>query len=145
MKKLFAVLVLMLLVSLFVPALVVGSAQAGQENDVWQKVHASWPDEHGYYKGAPNGVVHEKWSCNSDWQDCDGAALYFPVDGFESRHRTRRAAQISVKGCGTAQMSTLVTTPMSQTSWSSARVIGSVTRSAKNSFGVQNRVARYHP
>jgi hypothetical protein len=83
MKKLFAVLVLMLLVSLFVSALVVGSAQAGQENDVWQKVHAAWPDEHGYYKGAPNGVVHEKWSCNSDWKDCDGAALYFPVDGFE--------------------------------------------------------------
>jgi hypothetical protein len=59
-----------------------GSAQAGQDSDAWTRVHADWPFFHGYYKVNPNGVVHEKWSCNSDWRDCIGSAFYYPVDKF---------------------------------------------------------------
>ena len=62
--------------------LFVGGAQAGQNADAWTQVHAFWPFDHGYYKTSPNGVVHEKWSCDSNWENCDGNALYHPVSKF---------------------------------------------------------------
>lgn len=83
MKKLFVLFIPMLLGSLILLGVFANGAQAGQENDVWTKVHADWPDSHGYYKASPNGVVHEKWSCNSNWQDCDGNALYFLLSEFK--------------------------------------------------------------
>lgn len=83
MKKISGLLIAMLIGTLMLFGLFVGHAQAGQENDAWTKVHAEWPDSHGYYKASPNGVVHEKWSCNANWQDCDGNALYFPVSKYE--------------------------------------------------------------
>ena len=84
MNKPFVLLIALLLGSLILLGGFTQVAQAGQEDDVWTKVHADWPAYHGYYKASPNGVVHEKWSCSSDWQDCDGDAIYFPTSKFEN-------------------------------------------------------------
>ncbi len=81
MKKLFG-FVVMLIGILVLFGVFAGSAQAGQDSDAWTRVHANWPFDHGYYKTNPNGVVHEKWSCNSDWEDCDGYGLYYPTSKF---------------------------------------------------------------
>ena len=84
MKKLLVLFVAMLMAALILFGLFAGGGQAEQECDAWTKVHAYWPWDHGYYKMSPNGVIHEKWGCNSNWQDCQGEALYFPTSKFET-------------------------------------------------------------
>jgi hypothetical protein len=83
MKKLFILSVAMLMGTLIMFGLFAGGAQAGQDADAWTKVHTDWPWDQGYYKISLNGVVHEKWSCEPNWQDCDGGGLYYPVSKFE--------------------------------------------------------------
>jgi hypothetical protein len=35
-------------------------------------------------QGITKGVIHEKWSCESNWQDCDGNAPDFPASRSEN-------------------------------------------------------------
>ena len=84
MKKMLVIFSVMIgTLMLFV--MFIGGAHAGQDQDAWTKVHADWPASHGYYKANPNGMVHEKWSCDSNWQNCDGYAQYFPASKFEEQ------------------------------------------------------------
>lgn len=85
MKKLLGLIIAMLMGTLILLGLFAGGAQAGQEADAWTRVHAFWPFDHGYYKTSPNGVVHEKWSCNPGWWNCEGNAIYFPTSKFEEQ------------------------------------------------------------
>jgi hypothetical protein len=81
MKKLIG-FVVMLMGVFVIFGMFVNVAHAEQENDKWTKVHADWTFFHGYYKKSPNGVVHDKWACNSDWEDCAGYGLYYPTSKF---------------------------------------------------------------
>lgn len=75
---------LTLVIILLLSTVLVESASAKQNRDRWKKVHADWPSAHGYYKVSPNGVVHEKWSCDENWRNCFGSAIYFPMSKFKN-------------------------------------------------------------
>ena len=83
MKKVLVLFNTMLVLALFSSGLFVENAQAKQDRDRWQKVHADWPG-YGYYKVSPNGVVHEKWACNENWRNCAGSATYYPISKFKN-------------------------------------------------------------